>query len=245
MTCMKGIILAGGKGTRLLPLTKIINKHLLPVGKFPMIYYGIEKLRLSGITDILLVVGQEAAGLYAELLGSGKELGVNLTYKVQEEAGGIAQAVSLARDFILPGEKFVVLLGDNLFEHSLEPYVKEYIKQEKGARVLLKKAKNLTSYGVPILLEDKILWIEEKPNKPKSNYCVTGIYMYDDKVFDIISRMTPSHRGELEITDVNNVYAAEGLLAYSILDGWWTDAGTFESLYATSKQILSMESEES
>lgn len=245
MTCMKGIILAGGKGTRLLPLTKIINKHLLPVGKFPMIYYGIEKLRLSGITDILLVVGQEAAGLYAELLGSGKELGVNLTYKVQEEAGGIAQAVSLARDFILPGEKFVVLLGDNLFEHSLEPYVKEYIKQEKGARVLLKKAKNLTSYGVPILLEDKILWIEEKPNKPKSNYCVTGIYMYDDKVFDIISRMTPSHRGELEITDVNNVYAAEGLLAYSILDGWWTDAGTFESLYATSQQILSMESEES
>lgn len=245
MTCMKGIILAGGKGTRLLPLTKIINKHLLPVGKFPMIYYGIEKLRTSGITDILLVVGQEAAGLYAELLGSGKELGVNLTYKVQEEAGGIAQAVSLARDFILPGEKFVVLLGDNLFEHSLEPYVEEYLKQENGARVILKKAKNLTSYGVPILLEDKILWIEEKPNKPKSNYCVTGIYMYDDKVFDIISRMTPSHRGELEITDVNNVYAAEGLLAYSILDGWWTDAGTFESLYATSQQILSMESEES
>ncbi|KKO54277.1 sugar phosphate nucleotidyltransferase [Paenibacillus sp. DMB20] len=235
---MKGVILAGGTGTRLYPLTKIINKHLLPVGKIPMICHGIEKLRNAGIVDILLVISKQSAGLYTELLGGGKEWGVHLTYKVQEEAGGIAQALSLAEPFMEPNEKFVVLLGDNLFEDPLTTYVQFFRKQAEGARVLLKQVHDPRRYGVPILEGDKIIKIEEKPAEPKSDYCVTGIYMYDTAVFDKIRSIKPSDRGELEITDVNNVYASEGQLAYDVLAGWWTDAGTFQSLHQASDRLL-------
>lgn len=235
---MKGVILAGGTGTRLYPLTKIINKHLLPVGKIPMICHGIEKLRNAGIVDILLVISKQSAGLYTELLGGGKEWGVRLTYKVQEEAGGIAQALSLAEPFMEPNEKFVVLLGDNLFEDPLTTYVQFFCKQAEGARVLLKQVHDPRRYGVPILEGDKIIKVEEKPAEPKSDYCVTGIYMYDTAVFDKIRSIKPSDRGELEITDVNNVYASEGQLAYDVLAGWWTDAGTFQSLHQASDRLL-------
>ncbi|UNK19764.1 NTP transferase domain-containing protein [Paenibacillus sp. N3/727] len=235
---MKGVILAGGTGTRLYPLTKIINKHLLPVGNFPMICHGIEKLRSAGIEEILLVIGKHSAGLYTELLGGGKEWGVRLTYKIQEEAGGIAQALSLAEPIMKPDEKFVVLLGDNLFEDPLTTYVKSFREQAEGARVLLKKVHDPKRYGVPILKENKILMIEEKPAEPKSDFCVTGIYMYDTAVFDKIRSIKPSGRGELEITDVNNVYASEGQLAYDVLDGWWTDAGTFQSLHQASNRLM-------
>ncbi|WP_054956216.1 sugar phosphate nucleotidyltransferase [Paenibacillus dakarensis] len=235
---MKGVILAGGTGTRLYPLTKIINKHLLPVGNAPMICHGIEKLRIAGIKEIVLVISKQSAGLYTELLGGGKEWGVRLTYKVQEEAGGIAQALSLVESVLEPKEKFVVLLGDNLFENSLAPYVKAFQEQEAGARVLLKEVKDPRRYGVPILENNKIVSIEEKPDQPKSNYCVTGIYMYDTSVFGKIREVKPSDRGELEITDVNNEYASEGQLIYDVLDGWWTDAGTFESLYQASERFM-------
>ena len=235
---MKGVILAGGTGTRLYPLTKIINKHLLPVGKIPMICHGIEKLRNAGIVDILLVINKQSAGLYTELLGGGKEWGVRLTYKIQEEAGGIAQALSLAEPFMEPNEKFVVLLGDNLFEDPLTTYIQFFRKQAEGARVLLKQVHDPRRYGVPILEGDKIITIEEKPAEPKSDYCVTGIYMYDTAVFDKIRSIKPSDRGELEITDVNNVYASEGQLAYDVLAGWWTDAGTFQSLHQASDRLL-------
>lgn len=235
---MKGVILAGGTGTRLYPLTKMINKHLLPVGRAPMICHGVEKLRNAGIEEIILVISKQSAGLYTELFGGGKEWGVHLTYKIQEEAGGIAQALSLAEPNIKRDEKFVVLLGDNLFEDSLTPYVQSFQNQGQGARVLLKKVHDPKRYGVPILEENKILRIEEKPAEPKSNYCVTGIYMYDTTVFNKIRTIKPSGRGELEITDVNNVYASEGQLAYDILDGWWTDAGTFQSLYQASDWLM-------
>ncbi|GGF98708.1 sugar phosphate nucleotidyltransferase [Paenibacillus abyssi] len=235
---MKGAILAGGTGSRLYPLTKIINKHLLPVGHVPMICHAIEKLRAAKIDDILMIIGKHSAGLFTELLGSGQELGVRLTYKIQEESGGIAQALSLAQSFISPGEKFVVLLGDNLFEDSLISYAQAFQEQKEGARVLLKKVHDPQRYGVPVIKENKIVSIEEKPANPKSDYCVTGIYMYDSGVFDVIRTIKPSARGELEITDVNNVYASGERLAYDILNGWWTDAGTFNSLYYASGRLL-------
>lgn len=235
---MKGVILAGGTGTRLYPLTRMINKHLLPIGKYPMIYYGIDKLRQTGIVDLLLVTGKQSAGLYTEFLGSGRDLGVRITYKIQEEAGGIAQALGLAEDFIHQGEKFVVLLGDNLFEDSLSGYVESFLKQNAGAKILLKEVDDPRRYGVPVLEGDKILRIEEKPEHPKSKYCVTGIYMYNSDVFRVIEQIKPSGRGEMEITDVNNVFAMEGRLTYDILKGWWTDAGTFYSLYEASRRLF-------
>ncbi|ETT32853.1 MULTISPECIES: sugar phosphate nucleotidyltransferase [unclassified Paenibacillus] len=231
---MKGVILAGGTGTRLYPLTRLMNKHLLPVGKYPMVCYGIERLRQGGITDILLVISKQSAGQYTDFLGSGAEFGVSLTYKIQEAAGGIAEALELAEGFILPGERFVVLLGDNLFMDSLEPYVKSYLQQPAGtAKVLLKPVEDARRYGVPVFDSadaSLIAYIEEKPEQPKTKFCVTGIYMYDEAVFDIIRRISPSRRGELEITDVNNLYAAERKLSYDVLQGWWSDAGTFQSL---------------
>ena len=236
---VKGVILAGGSGTRLRPLTKLMNKHLLPVGKYPMILYGIKKLMKAGIEDILIIMGKQSAGLYTEFLGSGREWGVRITYKIQEEAGGIAQALALADGFIHKHEKFVTLLGDNLFSDSLASYVKQYEQQEQGAMVLLKKVDDPRRYGVPVLDGEKIIRIEEKPSVPPSDYCVTGIYMYDAGVFDIIKQIQPSERGEMEITDVNNVYAADGRLSYSILHGWWTDAGTFASLNEAAQQLLS------
>ncbi|WP_136608390.1 sugar phosphate nucleotidyltransferase [Paenibacillus dokdonensis] len=238
---MKGIVLAGGTGTRLYPLTRLINKHLLPVGKYPMIVYGIDRLRHAGITDILIVMGKQSAGLYTDFLGSGKEFGVNLTYRIQEEAGGIAEALELARGFVNQEERFVVLLGDNLFMDDLTPFVNSYERQPPGtARVLLKHVKDARRYGVPVFDKKQqalITEIEEKPAVPKSSYCVTGIYMYDSAVFDIISQIKPSARGELEITDVNNVYAARGKLEYDILQKWWSDAGTFESLQEAGRRM--------
>ncbi|RCX19765.1 glucose-1-phosphate thymidylyltransferase [Fontibacillus phaseoli] len=231
---MKGVILAGGTGTRLYPLTRLINKHLLPVGNHPMVCYGIERLRQAGITDILMVVGKQSAGLYTNFLGSGENYGVKLTYRVQESAGGIAEALELAGGFIGPGEKFVVLLGDNLFLDDLTPFVKKFKQQEPGsARVLLKPVKDPRRYGVPVFHHDNpdlIEYIEEKPQNPKSHFSVTGIYMYDDSVFGIIRGISRSARGELEITDVNNRYARDRKLEYDVLQLWWGDAGTFESL---------------
>ncbi|MDR9856692.1 sugar phosphate nucleotidyltransferase [Paenibacillus sp. VCA1] len=238
---MKGVVLAGGTGTRLYPLTRLINKHLLPVGKYPMILYGIERLRQAEITDILMVIGKQSAGLYTDFLGSGKEFGVNLTYRIQEEAGGIAEALELARGFVAEGERFVVLLGDNLFMDDLKPFADSFVRQPEGtAKVLLKQVKDARRYGVPVFdgkKQGRIAKIEEKPAVPKSSYCVTGIYMYDTAVFDIISQIHPSERGELEITDVNNMYAAEGRLEYDILEKWWSDAGTFESLHEAGRRM--------
>ncbi|WP_152396969.1 sugar phosphate nucleotidyltransferase [Paenibacillus guangzhouensis] len=238
---MKGIILAGGTGSRLFPLTKLINKHLLPVGRFPMICYGIERMRKAGIQDILLIVGKSSAGLYTNFLGSGEEWGVNISYKIQESAGGIAQALNLARSFVSAQDRFVVLLGDNLFHDDLTPYVDAFNQQPSGsARVLLKHVNDPKRYGVPVFHMSQpnlIQYIEEKPKNPQSNYCVTGIYMYDSYVFEAISQIAPSARGELEITDVNNVYAKLGRLQFDILRGWWTDAGTFDSLDEAGRKL--------
>lgn len=234
---MKGILLAGGTGTRLYPLTKIVNKHLLPVGKFPMILHGVMKLREAGITDVMIITGKQSAGLFAELLGSGTEWGVSLTYRIQDEAGGIAQALAAAETFVLPEEKFVVMLGDNLFEETLGGYLRQFEKQQSGAMVLLKEVDDPERYGVPVIEKGEIVRIEEKPSVPSCNLCVTGIYMYDTSVFEIIWTIKPSLRGELEITDVNNAYAQLGKLSYAILDGWWTDAGTFDSLLEASNYL--------
>lgn len=234
---LKGVILAGGTGTRLHPLTRLMNKHLLPVGRKPMILYAIDKLAEAGITDILLITGKQSAGLLAELLGSGSERGVAVYFRIQEEARGIAQALALAESFVRPREKFIVLLGDNLFEDSLAGQVAYFERQTEGARVILKKVADPRRYGVPILQENSIWRIEEKPAYPKSEYCVTGIYMYDSGVFDYIRTITPSSRGELEITDVNNRYAEAGLLSYGVMDGWWTDAGTFGSLREAGERL--------
>ncbi|MBD0381614.1 sugar phosphate nucleotidyltransferase [Paenibacillus sedimenti] len=234
---MKGVILAGGTGTRLRPLTKMINKHLLPVGKYPMIYYAIEKLRVAGVTDILLVMNNHSASLYTNFFGSGKDWGVKLAYKIQEGAGGIAEALELAESFVHPGEKLLVLLGDNLFEDSLANYVKEFELLPEGAKVFLKQVDDPRRYGVPVMDGALIKRIEEKPEHPSSSYCVTGIYMYDSSVFSMIKAIEPSARGELEITDVNNLYADKGLLTYHILTGWWIDAGTFPSWYEATDKL--------
>lgn len=226
---MKGIILAGGTGSRLYPLTKVTNKHLLPVGKYPMIFHSIEKLKQADICDILIVTGKDHMGDVVNLLGSGRELGVTFTYKVQDEAGGIAQALDLAEHFV-NNDKMVVILGDNVFENSIVPVVNNFRIQQIGAKILIQEVQDPQRYGVPELLGNKIISIEEKPSQPKSNYAVTGIYMYDSSVFDIVKTLKPSGRGELEITDVNNAYIARNQLTYDILQGWWTDAGTHTSL---------------
>ncbi|MEX1028435.1 MAG: sugar phosphate nucleotidyltransferase [Paenibacillaceae bacterium] len=226
---MKGVILAGGTGSRLFPLTRLMNKHLLPVGRQPMIVHAIKKLKDAGIHDIHIVLSKQSAGLYTDYLGSGSEWDVHLSYIIQEQASGIAQALSQVEPFLSSDEKFVVLLGDNLFEDSLRSNVEKFM-QSKGARVILKHVVDPRRYGVPVLDGNTISHIEEKPDIPQSSYCVTGIYMYDMSVFQIIREIKPSNRGELEITDVNNAYADLGLLSYDIMDGWWTDAGTFESL---------------
>lgn len=234
---MKGVILAGGTGTRLRPLTEVINKHLLPVGKLPMINYPIQKLRDAGIKDILIVLGRQSAGLFLNYIGNGEKDGLRIAYRIQEQSGGIAQALSLAEGFIAPQEKFVVLLGDNLFGDALIPFIKEYQSQENGAKVLLKEIDDPRRYGVPIFEDNRIVAIEEKPEHPKSSFCVTGIYMFDSEVFGVIRTIQPSARGELEITDVNNYYAAKGTLSYNILQNWWVDAGTHQSLYEAAQKI--------
>lgn len=226
---MKGIILAGGTGSRLFPLTKVTNKHLLPVGKYPMIFHAVAKLKEADITDILIVTGKDHMGDVVNLLGSGREMGVTFTYKVQDEAGGIAQALGLAEQFV-GDDSMVVILGDNVFSDSIAPYVDSFRKQGKGAKILIQEVPDPKRYGVPELDGDKIVSIEEKPQQPKSNYAVTGIYMFDGRVFDIIRTLKPSGRGELEITDVNNAYISANELKYDVLKGWWTDAGTHASL---------------
>lgn len=225
---MKGIILAGGTGSRLYPLTKVTNKHLLPVGRYPMVYHPLYKLREAGISQILVVTGKEHMGDVVNLLGSGHEFAVELTYRVQDRAGGIAQALGLAQEFV--GEDLVtVILGDNVFSDSIAPYVDNFKKQKTGAKILIKEVPDPQRYGVPELGDNRILGIEEKPKSPKSSYSVTGIYMYDNQVFEIIKQLKPSHRGELEITDVNNSYIQRDELTYDVLGGWWTDAGTHSS----------------
>jgi glucose-1-phosphate thymidylyltransferase len=226
---MKGIILAGGTGSRLYPLTKVTNKHLLPVGKYPMIFHAVYKLKQADIHDILIVTGKEHMGDVVNLLGSGREMGVTFTYKVQDEAGGIAQALDLAEHFV--GEdQMVVILGDNVFEDDISPFVDNFRKQAVGAKLLLQKVHDPHRFGVAELQGDRIVSIEEKPKEPKSDFAVTGIYMFDHKVFDIVKTLKPSDRGELEITDVNNAYIKNGTLTFDILEGWWTDAGTHSSL---------------
>ncbi len=234
---LKGVVLAGGTGSRLKPLTKVTNKHLLGIGQKPMIYYPIEKLTSIGIDQILIITGLEHMGDVVSLLGSGKEFGCQFTYKVQDEAGGIAQALGLAEDFA-GGQSLAVILADNIFEDSLKEYAERFIAQKQGARLLLKEVRDPQRFGVAEISDSKIIAIEEKPEKPKTNYAVTGIYFYDAVVFNIIKILKPSARGELEVTDINNAYIVKGQLEYDILEGWWTDAGTFESLNRANELVI-------
>jgi glucose-1-phosphate thymidylyltransferase len=227
---LKGVVLAGGTGSRLYPLTKITNKHLLPIYDKPMIYYPIQTLVGAGIKDILLVTGGKNSGDFLRLLANGKQFGLaHLNYTYQEGEGGIADALNLAEHFA-DGEKICVILGDNIIEKNIRQAVEEFRRQERGARILLKEVPDAHRFGVAELDGDRIVGIEEKPKNPKSHFAVTGIYMYDGTVFDKIRQLVPSGRGELEITDVNNAYIREGTMSFSYLDGWWTDAGTFDSL---------------
>ena len=227
---MKGIILAGGLGKRLELLTRITNKHLLPVYDRPMIYYPIETLVDAGITDILIVTGGNHAGEFLHLLGNGREFGLkHINYTYQKGEGGIAEALGLAEHFA-DNDKIVVILGDNIIEKSIRKYADDFLKQPKGAKILLKEVDDPERFGVAEVKGNKILSIIEKPKKPKSRYAVTGIYMFDARVFDIIKTLKPSGRGELEITDVNNNYISRGEMTFDVLEGWWTDCGTHESL---------------
>jgi len=227
---MKGVILAGGTGSRLYPLTRVTNKHLLPVYDKPMIFYPIQTLADAGVEDIMIVTGGNNSGDFLRLLGNGKFFGLKgLNYAYQEGEGGIADALRLAEHFA-DGQKICVVLGDNLIETNIIAAREQFEKQQQGAHIILKQVPDPERFGVPVFDGDRIVRIEEKPKQPKSSYAVIGIYMYDGTVFDRIRKLKPSGRGEFEITDVNNQYLAEGSLSHSILDGWWTDAGTFESL---------------
>ena len=235
---MKGIILAGGLGTRLNPLTKITNKHLLPIYDKPMIYYPLTTLVEAGIKDILLVTGGNNAGDFLRLLGNGREFGLKkLDYTYQEGEGGIADALKLA-EFFADGDRIAVILGDNILQKSIRKYVNRFKAQKSGARILLKEVPDPQRFGVPEIKGDKIAKITEKPSAPASQYAVSGVYMYDNSVFNIIKTLKPSKRGELEITDVNNAYIRKGRMEYDIMDGWWTDAGTFESLYRANALVV-------
>jgi len=234
---MKGIILAGGLGTRLYPLTKVTNKHLLPVYDKPMIYFPIQTLINAGIDDILIVTGGNNAGDFLKLLGNGKEFGLkHMNYTYQEGEGGIAEALRLA-EFFASGEKICVVLGDNIIEKNIRKAVENFQKQREGAKILLKEVPDPERFGVAELKGDRIARIEEKPKEPKSQYAVIGIYLFDQQVFDTIKTLKPSDRGELEITDVNNRYIEKGMMTWDILEGWWTDAGTFESLLRANQLV--------
>lgn len=230
---MKGVILAGGTGSRLHPLTKVTNKHLLPVYDKPMIYYPIETLINAGINDIMIVSGKGHAGHFLELLGSGVDCGVHFTYEIQDKAGGIAQALSLAEDFV-DGDNVTVILGDNIFQNNIKEDVKSF---KNGAKIFLKEVPDAHRFGVAELEGEKVIGIEEKPKIPKTNFAVTGLYIYDSEVFNCIKTLKPSGRGELEITDVNNYYINKGLMEYGALEGYWSDAGTFESLLKASIMV--------
>jgi glucose-1-phosphate thymidylyltransferase len=234
---VKGVVLAGGLGTRLYPLTKVTNKHLLPVYNRPMITYPIQCLVKAGIKDILVVTGGNNPGDFLKLLGNGREFGVDhISYAYQEGEGGIADALALAAAHVGAG-RVCVVLGDNIVEKSIKTAVENYKRQERGARILLKQVDDPQRFGVPVLEGDTVVRIEEKPQRPASNYAVTGIYLYDSQVFNFISTLSPSERGELEITDVNNLYIQQGAMTWSVLEGWWSDAGTFESLLRASNLV--------
>ena len=234
---MKGVVLAGGLGTRLRPLTAVTNKHLLPVYNQPMIYYPIQTLVNAGINDIMVVTGGSSAGDFLRLLGNGKAFGLkHLNYAYQEGEGGIAEALSLVEHFAADGPVCVVL-GDNIIERNILAAVNAYRKQGGGAKIILKQVSDPQRFGVPQLDGQRVIRIEEKPAKPQSDYAVIGIYMYDARVYDIIRSLKPSGRGELEITDVNNAYIARGAMTWEKLEGWWTDAGTFESLLRASNLV--------
>jgi len=232
---MKGVILAGGLGTRLLPLTKVTNKHLLPVYDQPMVVYPITTLVNAGVEDVLLVTGGNSVGDFVRLLGNGREYGLRwLSYAYQEGAGGIADALRLAREYA-EGEKIVVMLGDNIVERNIRSAAESFRRQRKGARIFLKEVENPREYGVAVCEGNKVVRIEEKPANPKSNLAVIGIYMYDANVFEIIETLRPSGRGELEITDVNNAYIERGEMTYEVLEGWWGDCGeSIQALYRVS-----------
>jgi len=232
---MKGLILAGGFGMRLQPLTAITNKHLLPVYDKPMVLYPLETLRNSGIFEIMIVCGKEHAGHFMNFLGSGKDYGVKLSYSLQHGAGGIAEALGLAEDFADEG-RLAVILGDNIFEDNFSEAVKKF-ENEKGVKVFLKEVSNPEHFGVAEIRDNKIISIEEKPKKPKSNYILTGFYLYDADVFKKIKTLKPSERGELEITDVNNAYLLDGELSFSFVKGFWSDAGTFETLLKSARWV--------
>jgi glucose-1-phosphate thymidylyltransferase len=227
---MKGVILAGGTGSRLFPLTKVTNKHLLPVGREPMIYHPVKKLTSAGIQEILIVTGVDHMGDVVNLLGSGRDFGCRFTYKVQDEAGGIAQALGLSENFA-GSSPICVILGDNIFQDEIGPFARRFEQQGKGARVVVKRVSDPQRFGVADVKDGRIVGIQEKPKQPRSDLAVTGIYFYDASVFDRVRVLKPSGRGELEITDVNNAYLDAGLLQYDVFEGWWTDAGTFESLH--------------
>jgi glucose-1-phosphate thymidylyltransferase len=234
---MKGVVLAGGLGTRLLPLTKVTNKHLLPVYDKPMIYYPIQTLVNAGIDEIMLVTGGNSAGDFLKLLGNGKDFRLrSLNYTYQQGEGGIADALRLAEYFADQGP-ICVVLGDNLIQGNIAKAASAFRAQQKGAKILLKEVKDPQRFGVPVLQGDRVLSIEEKPTAPRSPYAVTGIYFYDASVFDIIKTLKPSGRGELEITDVNNAYIEAGELTWDVLNGWWTDAGTIESLFQANRLV--------
>jgi len=227
---MKGVVLAGGTGSRLNPLTRVTNKHLLPVFDKPMVYYPIQTLVNAGIEEILLVTGGKNSGDFLRLLGNGRDFGLkHLNYAYQEGEGGIADALGLA-EYFASGEPICVVLGDNIIENNIREAVANYEKQKHGAKILLKEVSDAQRFGVAEIHDDRVVGIEEKPTVPKSNYAVIGIYLYDPTVFQKIRHLKPSARGELEITDVNNFYVEEAAMTFEILEGWWTDAGTFESL---------------
>ncbi|MBN2135170.1 MAG: NTP transferase domain-containing protein [Acidobacteria bacterium] len=234
---MKGVVLAGGLGSRLAPLTNITNKHLLPVYNKPMIYYPIQTLVNAGIQDVIIVTGGNSSGDFLRLLKNGKEFGLRrLNYAYQEGEGGIADALSYAEDFC-EGESMCVVLGDNIIENNIVEFANSFRKNPEGSRILLKEVPDPERFGVPVFDGDNIIKIEEKPKEPKSKYAVIGIYIFDHTVFDKIGKLSPSQRGELEVTDLNNMYLKDGKLNWSILDGWWTDAGTFDSLQRASSLV--------
>ncbi len=234
---MKGVILAGGLGTRMMPCTKVTNKHLLPVYNKPMIYYPLQTLVKAGLEDIMIVTGGNNAGDFLRLLGNGSDFGLkDISYTYQEGEGGIAEALKLTENFV-DEEKVVVMLGDNIIKDDISQAVEDFEDQPQGAKIFLKEVEDPERFGVAEVEDGKVVNIVEKPKNPKSNYAVIGIYMYDNQVFDIAKDLKPSDRGELEITDVNNEYIKRKSMTYSIIDGWWTDAGTFESLYRASRLV--------
>ncbi len=239
---MKGIILAGGTGSRLYPCTKVTNKHLLPVYNKPMIYYPLQLLADAGIKDVMIISGKGNAGDFLNLLGSGKEFGLDLVYDVQEEAGGIAQALGLCEKFV-GNDKVIVILGDNIFEDNINEYARQFENQSEGAKIFLKEVsiEEARRFGCAVVEGSKVTYVEEKPRDPKSNLAMTGLYMFNSDVFSIIKTLKPSSRGELEITDAIDHYVRQGICSYNIIKGFWSDAGTFESLHKSSNFIYDKE----